>query len=209
MNLISYWKDKAKIANGRPFDASQDAHDVGLDAIWVAAMPLGESHSLKKHHEALSGFQIPSDEEHTKDTVVFPRGAYSPQQAGVLLLGKCIDDTAGSPFPRLYQELLKLTPKWRRNRKAVWGHCASEIQEAAQRIEEGRPVRAAVDDILRREIAIAEKEERKPDFNAPWITAEVVCADLKRTDRLADKNFRSWDSLSPVTIPLQRPSAGA
>lgn len=81
-----------------------------------------------------------------------------------------------SPLPTIHHFLYRnLWPKMRRARAGRDRLRDHEIAKSIERRESGQPQRCALDNMLAREDAIAEKEGRKPNYRSQTIMSEVCC----------------------------------
>ncbi|KAJ4251393.1 hypothetical protein NW762_011375 [Fusarium torreyae] len=173
MTLLKLWDRKRSISGGRPFDVSEDVHDAALDIIASASFgiesdkgPLSQQlHQLKS--KTKSGGKDDSFEfEHApidKGLACFP----------VLIESTSVAIRSPAPVPHhfLYRNLL---PKMRRARADLDKLTNREIAKSSERRRLGRPQRCALDNMLAREEAIAEKEGRKPEYHRQIIKSELL-----------------------------------
>jgi cytochrome P450 len=72
LKLIALWREKARLAGGHPFDASEDVKAAAMDIIWAATFgtDMGVADSQTKLVSGLGHLELPSDPE---AEAIFPR----------------------------------------------------------------------------------------------------------------------------------------
>ncbi|RYP51843.1 hypothetical protein DL768_002919 [Monosporascus sp. mg162] len=188
LDLVSLWKEKERLAEGRPFSAALDMHHAALDA--VLAFTFGEEirHAavapqtdILSHIDKLGCCGNLREDE----PVEFPEATLHPfivaTIEGTVILEKLIN----SPAPKL--TLWWMSKKsWYRNIFAIKDSFIREqVGIAVERLrwqhrggngknnDAATKVRSAVGHILMREQAIAEKQGRQPDFNSQQLIDEI------------------------------------
>lgn len=172
INLIKLWKFKAKIANGRPFRAIKDMESLTADSIFESAMGItGEDRNVDRTLKRLRSEDLSKFASGDADSV-FPFPEYAPE--GLLHTIVVIAEVTGrfptAPVLRLHWPLNNLRPKVRRahreRREIIQGYIDRAVEK---RKTEGPPANAttALDILITRELANAEKAGRKPAFKSP------------------------------------------
>ncbi|KAL7619375.1 hypothetical protein AAE478_009912 [Parahypoxylon ruwenzoriense] len=176
VTLIDLWTLKARIADGRPFDAREDILDAAVDIINAAAFGLDDSMStVKDQLNALitlegKGFPINSD-----GSIQFPRVPQNPEIAAIQAIGDHIGEQFKSMFPRFHHHYKVLThPTLSNNIARKEKLIYDEIEKALVRLRSGTgETRSAMDHIIQREIGAAAKAGRKPYFHSRRIHDEA------------------------------------
>ncbi|KXJ89997.1 cytochrome P450 [Microdochium bolleyi] len=174
--LIDLWTRKADLTEGCPFDVKQDVVDLALDIINAAAFGLGDDMSITKQQlvflDSLSRFQHTINAD---GSVTIPREPHVPDIAAIYEFGhhvgtqfKAISPTWAHPCkvltsPTLAKAIARKNELIRR-----------EVEKTLERIRSGdNAMWSAMDNIILREMASAEKAGRKPDFHSPQIYDEL------------------------------------
>lgn len=196
--LINLWNHKLDLAQGRPFSAADDLFLAAFDA--VAAFTFGSSfpHSaLKAQVDGLNSLSPNDIARGTADDAVdFPTFDIDESISSMIRLVDGIETAQSSPSPSLAWVVTKLS-KWFRRASAVKDRCIrDEIEKAAASIKQADDdaslvqERHAVDHIIKREKALAQKEGREPDLFAGRIIDEV-CSIILRSDAEQRNAFRA------------------
>ncbi|OTB03225.1 hypothetical protein M426DRAFT_60775 [Hypoxylon sp. CI-4A] len=174
--LIALWTLKTQLANGRPFFAKNDLSDMVMDIVSAAAFGLDESMSTT--NDQLVALNAHSEEfsANADGPVDFPRVPHKPEMTALLDLTDHVGAQFKNPFPELVHYFRLLTHPTLSASYALkdrWIH--DEIEKALPRLQRGESeTRSAMDQFLQREIQIAAKENRKPNFHSGRIYDELV-----------------------------------
>jgi hypothetical protein len=173
--LLELWNTKTRLAKGHPFAAEKDIFHGTLDVIVAATFGLNpEESTLQTQTRFLSSSNRIIIPEDINKPVEFPETQPPLDFEAILTLTESLETSIKSPYPRLHYWCLQQLPYMRRAFKIKERMISAEIQKAVQRLESDNLVqRCAVDDVLRRERALAEKEERQPLFQSREIKDEV------------------------------------
>ncbi|KAK7754519.1 hypothetical protein SLS62_003539 [Diatrype stigma] len=172
MSLIDLWKFKAKVANGRPFKAIKDLESLTADSIFESAMGItGDDRNVERTLQQLKTEDLSRFTSNDTDSV-FPFPEYVPQ--GLLQTIVVIAEVTGrfptAPVLRLHWPLNNLRPHVRKahreRREIIQGYIDRAVEK---RQREGPPAQAktALDILITRELANAEKAGRAPAFQSP------------------------------------------
>lgn len=178
------------IAKGRPFDAFHDIHNTVLDLVVAISFDtnIGTKRSaLRASWDALFTadrqpvrLAMPANEE---AAATFPSYPLPDELQALLTVAASITITLRSLMPSLEHWIAKNT--WLRRwftikQKFVWG----EIDKAVARMTtygfDKNTYNSALDYMVLREVAIAEKEGRKPGFRTRRMHDEVCFISLER-----------------------------
>lgn len=110
------------------------------------------------------------------EAVEFPTAPNPPAFQAIRTITDSTEVAMKSPFPVFAHWLLRQKPSMKRAMKAKNDYFAGELAKAERRFTEGKnsEVRCAMDDIMKREIGLAKKENRKPVYNTPELYDEVI-----------------------------------
>jgi hypothetical protein len=180
-HLLELWDIKLELAQGHAFDAEHDVFHGALDAIYAATFGLAdEDSSTSTQTRFLSAGQnidVPKD---INEPIAFPAAALPLGFESILVLTDSLEVSIKSPSPPIAYWFLSKLPYMRRAEKVKEKMIIGEVDKAIDRFETGgQPQRCAIDDILRREKMLAEKEERLPNYRSRSIYDEVS---LVKTD---------------------------
>jgi hypothetical protein len=179
LDLIGLWEEKSRLAQDHPFEASGDVYRAALDAVWAAVFGADPSNSSIQAQLQLcssrKSLQLPSslDKE-----VEFPYAPYPAAIQSIITLTDSLETSMKSPVPVIAHWLLRKMPSMR-NAKAIKDKfIKEEVEKTKNRFqgkqENDREVRCAMDDILRREMLLSEKENRAPMFHSRAMYDEVL-----------------------------------
>jgi hypothetical protein len=175
-NLVDLWRFKtAAITDGRPFEASHDMQDTAMDIVNAAAFAFDSDMSVIAGR--LEGCRGDSGQPFADANggVDFARASYPKLLQPLRNVAHYVGDVVQSPFPRLahhFRILLdrKLRSDFANRDKTICG----QIQQSLDRLQAGDEVqRSACDFMVQREMRIAKKEGRAPDFFSERIMHEV------------------------------------
>lgn len=170
---------KSELAQGRPFDLRDDIIETLLDTISVSTFGLSRSDGaisaqLKFLRDATGLRETTSTA--TTTPVEFPRTQRPPIIDAFITLTQSMVVCTESPIPRLHHWLLRKLPSMRRSKALKEAMISHQLAWALRRFS-GKGVEqtstCVLDNIVRREIKIAEKEKRAPDCQSRAIFDEV------------------------------------
>jgi len=116
----------------------------------------------------------------TREAVEFPQVQMPHAQESILTLTESLELSIKSPVPRTAHWFLRKLPYMRKAHAYKENMIATELDKAKKRFSEGslekQVTRCAMDDVLRRELAAAKKEDREPNYKTRAIFDEVSLA---------------------------------
>ncbi|PLN83395.1 cytochrome P450 [Aspergillus taichungensis] len=180
--LFDLWTEKARLAQGRPFIAGDDFFAAALDAIWGVTFPQdlkdGIIHARLQLLRSLETLQPGSLTSNEDDAVPFPEPPMPAAQGAILTLTDSLEKTLIAPIPALSFKLLSMTKAMRDARAVKEEMIATELARGKARLVEQAngeqpATRCAMDDILRREIAAAQKQNREPNYDTRTMYDEL------------------------------------
>ncbi|KAL2828394.1 cytochrome P450 monooxygenase [Aspergillus cavernicola] len=180
-SLVDLWARKAQLANGHPFSASEDFYNAALDAIWAVTFPLDPKDSvINAQRQLLAGTTSINTTILSTDIdepAVFPEAPIPDAPKSILTLTESLESVMISPLPKFTFWLMSQLPYMRRARAAKETMISTELEKAKVRFsgntKKDQVARCALDDILHRELAAAEKEGREPVYNTRTIYDEL------------------------------------
>lgn len=167
---------KAKAANGHPFEARQDIYAMAFDIIKNVALGKREGQSLIGDHMSSlqSSAQPAKVQDLDKDAVYsFPKLEEDEDLLAHETQQEAIAASLSSPSPLIFHKINNLTATMRNAYGQKDKLMNQAIAIAARDAEDGHEVRSAVEYIIRREIGVAKKAQRAPDFSSPHIKDEL------------------------------------
>ncbi|KAH8603176.1 cytochrome P450 [Bisporella sp. PMI_857] len=179
LDLLQLWQQKSRLAQGHPFAAAYDINRAALDAIWTIVFGADSSNSTTKtqleFYSPIKAVDLPN---HKDAEVVLPRAPCPSAIQSIIAFTQSIETSLKSPVPRLAHWALRQTSAMKNAFSVKEEFIKEEIEKALQRfkgkLEKECDVRCAVDDILRREILLAEKEGRVTALHSRGIYDEIL-----------------------------------
>lgn len=175
---MKYWKEKSRLALGHPFDIRDDIIEALMDAISASTFGLPQSDGAVtaqlRNVRALD--RLPEMSKEKADPVHFPRAARPPLIEAFMTLTQSMVACVESPVPRLHHWCLRQMPYMRKARALKENMISTQLDRAMSRFSGPDPEQVStcvLDDILRRELKMAEKENRKPASKSRTIFDEV------------------------------------
>lgn len=183
MALVDLWVAKEVVADGRAWAASGDIDHVSLDA--VMAFTFGERFG-RSHSATVPALEaVRTMDSIDVDVLRAVGGPEGPAEFSVseldevlsatLALVDTVEDVQGSPFPDLSWVWVNMKPRIRRATKIKEQYITEELRDAIGRLDGvgEESVKSAVDYMVYREKALAEKEGRQPDYFSRVMMDEV------------------------------------
>jgi hypothetical protein len=179
MDLINLWLEKAQLGEGRPFTVKQDVYVTALEAAWAAIFGIENMATVTRNQTALlysqGALSLPASIE---EEIEVPRAPAPPVFRAVLGLTDGVEHIVKSPVPRLASLWQRYSPSGRRHLAIKKHALANEVAKAEERLRESEgkeeTITNAVDHMLRKERAGAEKAGRPPEYQSPIIIDEVI-----------------------------------
>ncbi|KAF5710326.1 cytochrome P450 monooxygenase [Fusarium globosum] len=172
-SLLKLWDRKLDLSGGRPFDIAQDIHNSALDIILSASFGIDSGDGqIGRQLEELKTRTVSGGKD---DLFKFAGISIDEEQSCFTTLADSVGLSMRSPLPTIHHFLYRnLSPKMRRARAGRNRLRDREIAKSIERRESGQPQRCALDNMLAREDAIAEKEGRKPNYRSQTIMSELM-----------------------------------
>ncbi|TWU77832.1 hypothetical protein ED733_002267 [Metarhizium rileyi] len=177
LRTIGLWDKKLDLCGGQPFEAGEDVHHAALDMIVVSAFGLDveKTHLVKKHSFLRPGSVPDKNEKHMNQVFEFEDVPLDPELGALTTLAESTRYALRSPFPRLlhwYNRNFSPTMKGAQSLVREMRH--REIAASIKRRDDGQTEWCALDHMIARETAIAEKEGRQANFHTQAIASELL-----------------------------------
>lgn len=178
--MIDMWHAKSHIADGRPWAAGNDVNHMALDAVTAFAFGEGFEHNatgpaLDEVLRMDASFIDNVKRLGQNDPVEFPVGQVDEALQATLDLTETVGKVQGNPVPSLTWAYITNTPKVKKAIKIKEDYIMKELRAGVARHEstQGRELRSAIDQMIVREMSLAEKDGRSPDYFSRAMVDEV------------------------------------
>ncbi|KAK4948290.1 hypothetical protein LTR10_012824 [Elasticomyces elasticus] len=175
--LLDLWRQKVRLAKGRPFDFKKDVYKAALDMIWAASFgaSMGVTRSQLDHVCGIEQLEVPRDID---AAMYIPATADPADFEAVMTLSDSTEIPMKSPMPRWHHWLaMKTTPVLVAARKAKDKMIKDRLNEAWRKFSSPETsdcdVRGACDLLVQREVMLAGKEGRLPEYDTQTIRDEL------------------------------------
>ncbi|KAK2603993.1 hypothetical protein QQS21_003829 [Conoideocrella luteorostrata] len=177
VNLMELWRLKHRIAQGRPFCASEDIIEFSFDAILSAATGLGHSGGDVKQ-QLLHLRQFENDKSLTGNGKIGEPIKLPALKRSTKLVALTTDEESlwkgfYQPWPTLYHRINKLRPSVRNAQRVLRGYINSQIAEAVPRLRADGSPESALDYVIQQQIKAADKEGRVTELDDPRIRDQI------------------------------------
>jgi hypothetical protein len=178
LRFIALWREKAKVADGHPFDADNDLGCLTFAVIQAAALGLSDQNDASlQFSDRLRNTDSSSFSAEDKDTPFpFPSMEKPELLTAMATIGHAASECYKQPFPGLFYLINNQRPTMKKAFKSKTTIIQSYIDRSIQRIsEEGASFqpKSAIDYMVSREDAAAKKAGRKPDFHSSTMNEGV------------------------------------
>lgn len=181
MKLVELWKEKARLAEGRPFSAYYDIHNTTLDIIWAATVGGSMGPNTARTDRLASIEKLESSTDVDKP-VVFPEPGDPPAFKSIITLVESMTIPINSMMPRLAHWLALNT-----RRSLIDARCKkdeliqSKLKEARTKfscmiddnLDSTAGLKSALDLVVSKELKMAKKEDRPADLDSRAIQDEL------------------------------------
>ncbi|KXH36100.1 cytochrome P450 monooxygenase [Colletotrichum simmondsii] len=172
--VVELWENKARLADGHPFEAFNDIYFGAFDAV------LAFSYSSNFQHMTLpSRLQLISALDHVErpamdgSPVVFPESEQSEVTRAMLQLAETVEETRKAVLPWLRSWYIHQTPRIKTAKRIRDESINHELETAVERLEAGEAACSALDHMVYREKRVAEKEGRAPVYKSVGMQSEA------------------------------------
>ena len=177
--LIEVWTSKERLAQGHSFDASRDIEEAMLDAIYVAAFgsSVGTTKSQSDLISDLGKLDGLSDD--TDSIATFPHAPYPAIYEAFTTIANSCEIPMHSPLGRRHHKFAtKYYPSLRSaialKDKLIHEKLQAAWEEVTHPNASEDEIKCAADLIVEREVKLANKEGRSPQFDSPTTRDELV-----------------------------------
>lgn len=183
VHFVGLWKWKARVADGRPFEAAEDVQHMTFDIIKNVAVGRDGRTMMEWYFDQLRA-EFDKDETTTttkdgssedRDTAFpFPKPPRDETLEAQHRMNKAL--TPGMAVPmRIFHAINNRRPYMREAYACKEKMLRRQVQLAVERHEAGEPLDSALDFMIRREMGAAQKEGRAPVFDSPAMFDECKC----------------------------------
>lgn len=179
--FLELWKLKTQLGNGRPFEAYADLYSLTLDLMMAIAFEFQRADCMTtKRINELNLLDAKSFAHGGQEKPVqFPPVALTEELGALVYLSESIGVGFQSIIPRIATWFYLTFRRASRQalaarRRLINRNIENSLKRLeAQKTDEKKKLRCAVDQVLLREMAIADKAGREPDFHKGAIYDEV------------------------------------
>ncbi|WDK14963.1 cytochrome P450 monooxygenase [Colletotrichum graminicola] len=178
LSLVELWSGKARLADGRAFEASEDLRRVAMDA--VMSFCFGQRFQDTATGPAIEAVRSrdmnvdrPND---AGRPVIFPHTPLSPVLNALDTLFASIAEIRGSPKPSWTWAYILKKPRYARALNVRDAYISAELKYAVEQLRESKSEdkgKSAVHHMVLREKSLAEKEGREPRYLSKVMMDEV------------------------------------
>ncbi|KAK5997603.1 Cytochrome P450 monooxygenase TRI13 [Cladobotryum mycophilum] len=176
-SMLTLWRERARLAQGRPFEGDHDLFRATLDVILSATFEL-EAGSIAAQTKLLSRLDtiaLPADVD---TPVEFPTAKDPQEFTSIRSLLDSVEIALNSPFPTAHLSFaLNFYPELSSARKYKDGMIAERVQRAWKKFGENADqddkVACAVDLLIQRQAQMAKKENRNLGYDVQAIKGEL------------------------------------
>ena len=177
LDMIHLWKEKSRLFKGRPFVAQHDVSHGALDCIWAAAFG-SQIGTVKSQYTKLSNLNKIGLPENTDSPAKVPTTPTPEAFDSIITLTNSLEIATSSPIPRWHHWFaLKFYPSLVSAGKHKDKLIQDRLDEAWKRFTRGSKdddqANCALDYLVQREVTIAKKENRPPQYDTPAIKDEL------------------------------------
>jgi hypothetical protein len=179
LDLLHLWEQKSRLAKGHPFAAADDLYRTAMDAVWTIVFGADIDNSTTKAQLKLYSDITSVPLENDDSPVDLPSAPYPAAVQSILTLTDSVETSIKSPMPVLAHWVLRQSSTMKKAYKDKDQVIGDEINKAVKRATSKDPnektVTCAIDDIVQREILLAQKENREPEAQGRGMYDEVKC----------------------------------
>ena len=177
LDTITFWKQKTRLAEGRPFPVLDDITRGALDVIWSAAFG-SEVGTTRAQIDLLSKLDSIDLPKNVDSPLEFPAASDPAAFDAITTLTHSVEIAMNSPFPRQHHWLaMKTYPSLRSAKKHKDQLIQDSLDETWKKFSQGSEkevkVQSALDLVVQKEVTMAKKEGRPPQYDTPAIKDEL------------------------------------
>lgn len=172
LHFVEMWKWKARVADGRAFEAAADVSTMTFDTIRNVAVGRDGKTMMETYFEQLraefDGKDLPKGTTSKKEAAfAFPEPPTDGAMEALHRFNESVTPGAAGLPMKLFHKINNLRPYMREAFANKDKMMDRQVELAVQRHEAGEPLDSALDFMIRREINAAKKAERAPVFDSP------------------------------------------
>ena len=182
LTMVDLWREKARLAAGRPFAAEEAVHNTALDITWAATFGggIGPNQTHTKLLADRSKLDLSSDFD---EPVTFPEAELPAAFKSIITLIKSMSIPMNSSTPALsHWVALNTRPTLISARKTKTSLILSKLKDASERLskqenhdpESMAGMKCAMDMIVSKEIKMARKQGRPAELFSQTIQDELL-----------------------------------
>lgn len=206
VHFVDLWKFKARVANGRAFEAASDVSHMTFDIIKNVAVGRDGKTMMEVYFDQLRSQLDGKDAKATGGNQAaafdFPEAPTDDTMEALHRMNEAVTPGAAALPMKLFHMLNNQRPYMREAYASKDRMLRRQVELAVKRHEAGEPLDSALDFMIRREINAAKKEGRAPVFDSPAMFDECKFPDgcaPKQGRRVANEGHNS------VWVPRCRP----
>lgn len=168
VHFVELWKWKAKVAEGRAFEAAQDVGHMTFDIIKNVAVGRDGRTMMEVYFDELkSDFDIPGTKKTGNDNIIeFPKPPRDDTLEAQHRMNKALTPGLAVPM-QIFHAINNRRPYMREAYASKEKMLRRQVDLAVARHEADEPLDSALDFMIRREMGAAQKEGRAPVFDSP------------------------------------------
>ncbi|KAK4502038.1 hypothetical protein PRZ48_007849 [Zasmidium cellare] len=181
ISIVELWKEKARLADGRPFSAFADCHNTTLDIIWAVTFGggMGPNTNRSKRLAEIDKLDLGSN---INEAVTFPEPQDPPAFSSITKLVESMSIPVNSMMPSLAHTFALNTNRGLVNARRTKDELIrSKLKEAREKfsktanddIESTAGLKCALDLVVSKELKMAQKEGRPADLDSPALQDEL------------------------------------
>jgi hypothetical protein len=181
-DLVNLWEEKMRLAEGHPFAPVVDLNRTGLDAVWCVMFGANQSNNATRAQTRYCASIKTLDLHKSVDMEAhIPHRADPAIFQAVTTLVDSVGIAIKTPVPATANWILGKFPYVRNSHAFKKKFLAGEVEKSIQRLSavkdaDDTQVSCAIDEILRREMILSEKEGRAPLYHSRGMYDEVFNA---------------------------------
>ncbi|KAF9884914.1 hypothetical protein FE257_000905 [Aspergillus nanangensis] len=169
LSMIELWEFKARIADGRPFEAAEDLRRMAMNA--VMSFCFGQRFQDIATGPAIEALQARNSNlakpDEPEQPIEFPTTKLNPLLGALDTLFESVGKIRGSPKPSLTWAYILRKPHYAHALRLKNAYISAELQYAMEQLQESQgddTAKSAVHHMVLREKDLAQREKREPHY---------------------------------------------
>ena len=197
IDLVDLWRLKAELADGKAFAAARDIHFCALDAIFDAAFGTDDGlEVLRTNSKHIEGLQKSSMVPELDGSVSFSAPPAPEIAQSIMDLDEATEYALKSMMPGPTWKFMHYVPWFRRDWERKEALLRTSIEKSRDRIERKITAehhqRCALDNMVARELSMASKAGREPEFHNRAFYDEVSHTNKSLQLAATDRSPAFW-----------------